>query len=455
MDMKIFFGINSAVLITLCSRGINVVAGLITLSFITHSLSGEMQGYYYTFNSLIALQIFVELGLTVALTQFSSHEMAGLSWQSDGTLSGQAKPKRRLQSILKFALFWFGIAAVVMIILLCTFGIYFFSTSATNSSASLNPIYDINIPWVMLVLVAAINIFCSAAIAVLEGCGQVTSIAKMRVLQGLIAPAVACLILYLGGGLYSLVGASMATMLVSLIWLWVNYRVFFNDLLTNHIDESGMNWRNEIWPFQWRIAVSWISGYLGFQLYIPLLFDTQGPVAAGQMGMTLQLINALNGVAIVWISTRAPIFGSLIANNQRQKLDELFFRSFFQSLFVLLMGLIILMCIIIYFTSSEVKYIDRVVPYKYFLIFSLISTFNHIVQSEAIYLRAHKEEPFLGISIVGGLMTLILSLILIPPFGLLGATVTYFTCSLIFGLVGGTLVFFYKRKEWSLKSQNQ
>ena len=453
--MKIFLGINSTILTTLGSRAITVAAGLITLSFITHSLSLEMQGYYYTFNSLIALQIFVELGLNIALVQFSSHEMASLSWQHNGTLEGQIKSKRRLQSILHFALIWFGVAAVVMIVLLCPFGVYFFAASHNDSNLGLNFNNDISTPWVLLVILAAINIFINAALAILEGCGQVLSIATMRIWQAVLAPACACSILYFGGGLYSLVGASTAMVLVGFVWIWVNFRAFFTDLLTNHIEESGMNWKNEILPFQWRIAVSWISGYLGFQLFIPLLFETQGPAAAGQMGMTMQLINALNGVAIIWISTRAPTFGSLIANNERCKLDALFFTSFWQSIFILLVGLLTLFSLIGHLSASESEYVGRIVPYEYFYIFCLISVINHIVQSEAVYLRAHKKEPFMIISICGGLTTLILSVILIPKFGLLGAVGTYATSSLIFGLVGGTLIFFSKRKEWSIKGQNQ
>ena len=39
-------------------------------------------------------------------------------------------------------------------------------------------------------------------------------------------------------------------------------------------------WRREILPFQWRISVSWMSGYFIFQLFTPMLFTNQGAVAA-------------------------------------------------------------------------------------------------------------------------------------------------------------------------------
>lgn len=453
--MRVFFGIDKAILTTIGSRVINVVAGLTTLYFVTQTLSVEMQGYYYTFNSLIALQIFAELGLNFALVQISSHEMAGLSWQSDGILSGKAKSKRRLQSIFKFALAWFGFAAIVMIICLCPFGIYFFTSNDSNTGLSLNPNAEIIIPWILLVILTAVNIFLSAATAILEGCGKITSVATMRLCQAVLSPVCACLILHYEGGLYSLVGASLTSILTGFIWLWINYRVFFIDLVNNHIDGPGMNWKTEIWPFQWRIAVSWISGYFGMQLFIPMLFEAQGPSVAGQLGMTLQLINALNGVAIIWISTKAPTFGNLIALNERKKLDELFLKSFLQSVFVLLVGLIILMSIIMYISVYNSAYAERVIPNDYFFVFCVISLANHIVQSEAIFLRAHKEEPFMIISIMGGITTLMLSLMLIPKFGLLGATITYGTSTLIFGLIGGTLIFFKQRKKWLIRGNDK
>ena len=73
------FGIDRAVFFTLLGRGWNVGAGLIIIALVAHFLSPELQGYYYTFNSLIALQVFAELGLNFAIIQFASHEMAQLT----------------------------------------------------------------------------------------------------------------------------------------------------------------------------------------------------------------------------------------------------------------------------------------------------------------------------------------------------------------------------------------
>lgn len=312
-----FTGIDRAVFVTLLGRGWNVGAGLLTIFLVAHFLTPEMQGYYYTFNSLIALQIFAELGLNFALVQFASHEMAELTWQANGTVSGSSIAKRRLQSLLKFAYTWFGVAALFMMVLLMPAGLYFFGVESLPEFQQ----SKIAIPWICLVFFTAINLFIIASSAVLEGCGRVSIIASLRLFQSVFSVTAVAITLILGGELYALVANSLIMSLIGLSVLIIRFRHFFYDLLIKQSsDLPGMSWKHEIWPFQWRIAVSWMSGYFIFQIFNPLLFKTHGPIAAGQMGMSLQIIMAMNGVAMVWITTKVPFFGQLIA--KKNSLDS-------------------------------------------------------------------------------------------------------------------------------------
>ncbi|MBT6902530.1 MAG: hypothetical protein HOA32_16150, partial [Nitrospina sp.] len=61
----------------------SLFAGPVTLYLISIYLSPEIQGFYYTFLSLIALQSFVELGFYIVITQFASHEWASLELDHD------------------------------------------------------------------------------------------------------------------------------------------------------------------------------------------------------------------------------------------------------------------------------------------------------------------------------------------------------------------------------------
>jgi hypothetical protein len=73
---------------------------------------------------------------------------------------------------------------------------------------------------------------------------------------------------------------------------------------------------------------------------------------------------------------------------------------------------------------------------------------THIAGAQAIYLRAHKEEPFLGLSM--------LLACLVPPsiyffgswYGATGMLSASLCLNLVIGLGGGTLIFLQKRKLW-------
>lgn len=229
-------------------------AGLLTIVVIAHFLSPELQGYYYTFNSLIALQIFAELGLNFAIVQFASHEMAHLNWLPNGTVSGDAEAKRRLQSLMHFAFSWFGVAALLMIALLLPAGLYFFNSGIPNAIA----VSNVSIPWIFLVIFTAANLFVTAAAAILEGCGKVAQVAVLRLWQSLFAVTMVWVVLSLGGHLYALTVSSLMMALIGFTWLWISHQMFFKDLIAHRTPLPGMSWRKEIWPFQWRIAVSWM-----------------------------------------------------------------------------------------------------------------------------------------------------------------------------------------------------
>ncbi|AMO93789.1 putative membrane protein [Collimonas fungivorans] len=443
--IKRLLGVDRAILFTLVARGWSVVAGLMTIVFVTRFLSQELQGYYYTFNSLIALQVFVELGLNFAIIQFASHEMAKLSWTDDGILVGDAGAKRRLQSLLHFALVWFGAAAVLMIVVLLPVGIYFFLDASKNSPAP-----SVSMAWSLLVVFSAINLVTTAAVAILEGCGKVAQVAMLRLCQSVFAVVAIWIVLSFGGHLYALAMNSLMTAVVGFVWIWSRYRKFFKDLLRHRTLLQGLDWRNEIWPFQWRIALSWMSGYLMFQLFTPLLFATHGPVVAGQMGMSLQIIGAMNSSAMAWISTKAPTYGKLVATGQSKALDTLFFRGLFQSLIFLSTGVVCVWLIFYYLFVSGAGYGTRVLPPFLFAILGFVAIANHIVSAEAVYLRAHKQEPFMLLSILSGTITAILAWLLVPGYGVSGAVYSYAATALLVTLVGGTFIFIRKRKEWAV-----
>jgi len=73
---------------------------------------------------------------------------------------------------------------------------------------------------------------------------------------------------------------------------------------------------------------------------------------------------------------------------------------------------------------------------------------GHIVQSEAIYLRAHKREPFLMQSILIAAATAASVTFFAKTSGTLGAAAASFVVLGVCGTASATTIFFSKRRSW-------
>jgi hypothetical protein len=212
--------------------------------------------------------------------------------------------------------------------------------------------------------------------------------------------------------------------------------------------QHRIQWSKEVWPFQWRIAVSWICGYFISQLFNPVLFAYWGPVAAGQMGMSLTIGSALLSIAIAWVSTKSAPFGAMIARKEYAKLDQTFFRALAQSLMVCVAGSAAVWGTVVYLNLKDVRFAHRVLGPLPFGLLLLTIIGNHIVFSEALYLRAHKQEKFLMISILNALFMAMSTYLLGKRFGAIGMVSGYLVISSVIGLGFGTFTFLKYRRIW-------
>lgn len=439
-NILLLLGIDRAVAYTLLGRSWSSIAGLVTLWFIARNLSLSEQGYYYTFSSVLALQIIFELGMSYVVMQFASHEMIKLHWSATGTVEGNDFAKGRIRSLLLLVLKWYGVVAILILLIVLPAGWIFFSKND----------YDGNIvwrfPWIFLTLMAALNIIILPVLAIFEGCGRMAEVARMRMLQSITGSIFAWVTLISGGGLFALPVLNMVSVIVALFWFWKEYRHFFINMYHSKLS-STVSWKHEIWPFQWKIALSWLSGYLILQLFVPVLFSYQGAVQAGQMGMSLSIASAISSIAIAWINTKAPTFGNLIASKRFSELDILFARILKQSMLVVILGAVSAFALkytLAYFGNA---FAERILPLFPFSLLLMVTIVNHIVFAEAIYLRSHKREPFMWLSLVVGLSVCLSTVYFGKIYGATAMMAGYLLIC-IGGLIWGTLIFRAKKIEW-------
>ncbi len=170
------------------------------------------------------------------------------------------------------------------------------------------------LPWCFTALMAALNFQIDPFLSFLEGCGYVPEVARLRFMQSVTGSLLAWGALSSHHGLFapSMMLLGMASIAV---WLVGKHKLLLG-LLGYYTGRDRIRWSEEVWPFQWRIAVSWFCGYFIFWLFNPVLFAFRGPVEAGQMGMSLSLVNAIQNIAVSWVSTKSAPFGTLVARKE-------------------------------------------------------------------------------------------------------------------------------------------
>jgi hypothetical protein len=440
--LKYLIGLDRAIAFTVLARGWSTLAGVATVLLIARFLTPAEQGYYYTFSSLVALQVVFELGFSFVILQLAAHERAHLNIQEDGSITGDRVAYSRLASVLQKAVRWYTVGALLMAGALLPAGYHFFH-------AHRQPGVPVSwqLPWIAVVLATTFTFQIDPLFAFLEGCGRIHQVARMRFTQAFAGSLMAWTALLLHHGLFAPAMIIGGQAIAGACFLF-SQRTLLLPLLRHNTIGHIVSWRREIWPFQWRIAISWLCGYFIFQLFTPVLFAYRGATEAGRMGMSLSITAALSAVALAWMNTKSSPFGAMVARCEYGTLDHLFFRTLWQSALMLAVGAVALLLGLAFVIQRFPHLAVRILPLPIFAMLLATVLCNHIYNSEALYLRAHKREPFLLFSIAVGVLTACTTLVLGKLWGASGMTLGYFCTSGIFGLAYGTYIFITKRRQW-------
>ena len=433
------FGIDKSIAYSSGARIVQAIAGVVSILFVAQFLTKTEQGFYYTFGSIIAIQVFFELGLTNIITQYVAHEASHLQWKDKVNLEGDTLHHSRLAHILKFSVKWYAIVGIIFFFALLVAGYCFFISYSVKNEM------DIWFwPWVLVSIGTVLKLFMAPLMSILMGLDQISEVMKMQFYQQLIIPMSTWIGLALGFHLYVLGIATLFSVIYVVIYVCSTklYSILKN--LWKVKVTARVNYKNEIFPYQWKIALSWVSGYFIFQLFNPVLFATEGAVVAGQMGMTLAALNGIMSFCQSWITTKVPLWSRLIALKEYIDLDYIFNRTMKQ-VSVVCFSLISIFAIIIW----GLKSLHIPLGYRFLnwfpLILLLIPLFlNQWVNGWATYLRCHKKEPLLLSSVATGILCCLSTILFGNLYGVIGMTAGY--CIISISMCIWTYIIFKNKK---------
>ena len=370
---------------SLFQRSWSIVSGLLASFSVPIFLSADQQGYFYTFSSILAIQIFFELGLgQVLLYKFTSFV----------SVVGASPPKvdrQELRSLLYVARRFYIVISLFFCI--CAFiGGYFFLSSSSVLGV------EWRAPWLCLVFATSVNLAQSIKLVFIESQGCVAEVATLRLKTGLLSTIIFLLVLVLGGGLWAAVVAPAVNAVTTFIWIYrseksATYRrsrILDSNISTQQILQI---WWTDIFPLQWRTSVSWISGYFIFQLITPIAFNRFGPEVAGQLGFAISAMNSILFVSTTFTSAVSPRLSGLFHSFKIEESNLLFDKSFRRSVLAIV-ALSQLFVLALYALSLfSQSFAGRFLSWELALLYSPSVILSAIVYCWAIYLRSQAIEP--------------------------------------------------------------
>ncbi len=381
---------------------ISLLFGSLTVWLIANYFSLETQGYYYAFAGFISLQFILELGLGQTVIPFASHEWAHLGFNKEGQIVGDINSQARLLSMGRLLFKWYSLSAGIVLLCLTSAGYFFFSRFPSSEVEWI-------CPWIVLCSFVALNLWTMPIFYLLQGCNQVTSYGFYRLIQQITYGVCVWAMILLGGNLWTFPAAAASIFIWSCVFIWKYHRPFFLFFFDAR-HEKRIEWWREIWPTQWRTAISWLTSNFITSFFSPLLFYFSSPLAAGQMGLTVAINNLLLAVSSSWVLTKIPRFGMLISKGDYKELDHLFKKSMLTSVGFMILGSSAILCGI-----YALNFFDH--PLKIRILSPLLtglllsgSIFASLSIHLSFYLRAHKKDPLAIPFLISGLLILALGI---------------------------------------------
>lgn len=388
-------GLDAGVSFAALTRGWGVLGAVVTIGLVVRTFSPVLQGYYYGFLGLLVIQQLFQTGLSVVMQQYASHEWARLR-VVDGSIVGDPSALSRLASLIRLSRRAFRVTSVVVLIALVLAGHLMFGGRQDPGISWMGP-------WYVLCLVTSLSVLVLPMSAILEGTRNVAPQQRAQFVGGVVGSIGGWVAILADMGLYSaavIVGLRSA---VVALMLARPYRPFAS-LRSDSTDGPAINWK-ELWPLQWRVTLTWLTGILMYQSMVPITFLLVGPIAAGQMGLLNQVLQAVNAIGGVWLVSAQPRMGELAAARQFMAIRRLTRVTAIRcSATATLVGLAALISVgIIEWVRPDVG--ARFGPPLLLVVLVLVAVGMQPASAMVAAIRFQKKEPFVRLGLVSSALS--------------------------------------------------
>ncbi|WP_154662510.1 oligosaccharide flippase family protein [Solimonas flava] len=369
-----------------------IMAAPITLILVTQFLGADEQGYYYVFANVLALQVLLEAGVGFVFLRTVSTNARHIKIVS-GNIIIEKSVEGTLGPYIAFAGHWFlGIATIVSLVTIPAGLLIFETRTASDVSWRL--------PWLLVAVCNCLPLAIQPFILLSEAVVSRSRTYRARFISALLGTLITWVLLAFNFGLYSLAASALVSFLVLMILIVIPLRKVHSLLY----DRSRLNWRvfREFWSDQWRISLTWITGFLYWNSAPIIVFKLFGPAIAGHYGASLSMLNSLQQLSSSALNSRTAVLASRMGHGEVREARREFSVGLAFSLVIFSVALIALAAFVggNFFPSLT----DRLLPLPMILLLGGFYFFNILFAALALFARLRYNEPFLYFSLASNLL---------------------------------------------------
>ena len=412
----------------------NMGAGVLVLPMILHYLSADEIGLNYlmlTISSMVALIDFgfspqIGRNVTYALSGAKKVEKEGLQYDAN------EEPNYRLLAVvIKAAKYIYQRLSLVALILLLTFGTWYIH-HVTHGFADVKNIFWI---WLLFCFSSFFNLYFIYYRSLLTGSGKIYESSVSVIISRLAYIVVCGVMVYMGGGLFSIVAANIAAPLVLFLYSHIKfYTPEMNACLPRDIaDKETKEAISGMWYNAKRLGINSLGtfGILKANLFLTGLFLPLATV--GSFGLLTQIVPTLSGISSALFNSFVPQISSLQVKHDNETITRklsVMVIVYWAMMIVGGLAMIWLLPPILRLIGSNTEMPSMIVCVLYLIV--MILEGNHTIFSTVI--TTSNKVPFMEAGLISGLLIMIFTFLSLrfTNLGLVGVVMSQGVVQLVY-----------------------
>ena len=329
------------VLAIILQKGWASLSGLITIFFVIRYFNLDEQGFFYLLLALVSALMFFDFGINISTTQIIARMNAEIDLKSVLIKHISAyyhKTKKRL-----------SLYSYIYISLIC---LYFFLYHKNLDITLIQSFFII----IIYSIISIITLQTNLRAAIMDGLGEVKTVAFYRT----ISLVTSSFILWIGMANNFGFWAFLASQILNTFQFSFLIRNFKISKLDSNRDDFTTKYIS-LGTQQLQIALTGLGAYAVLAMPVFVLAGYNELELSGKFGMSLQLVGAITGVALTFLSAKAYVYSGLYAKRNMVELKNFHSQRVLYSWIFLIIAILILYVLIINNNEFSLKLQQKLV----------------------------------------------------------------------------------------------